>query len=113
VSLQKNLAFAEVDVTAYQGELLGVSGKTARRGFVAPEQIRLFRTHEVGSFFRGYDAETLILENIGKQLSPDSFGTIRLFSERPVCGSCEGVAAQFRQAFPKIKLVISSGPKLP
>jgi len=38
-----------------------------------------------GGISRGFDSEAHLLENLGKRLSPDSFGTVRLFSERPVC----------------------------
>lgn len=112
ISKRKNIAFAEVDVTAFQGELRAVSGQAARSGFVSPSNIRLFNTKEAGGFFRGFDAEAHLLEDLAKRLSPDSFGTVRLFSELPICTSCQGVVQQFQSMFPKIKLVVSGGPKL-
>ena len=100
ISKRKNIAYAEVDLTAFQGELRAISGQSARSGFVTPSPFRIFHTKEAGGFFRGYDAEAHLLEDIGKRLSPDSFGTIRLFSEFPVCGSCGGVIGQFIKRHP-------------
>lgn len=109
LSARKNIAYAEINTTAFQGELRSISGETARAGLVSPSNIRLFRTREACGFFRGFDSETHLLEDLAKRLSPDSFGTVRLFSERPVCAGCQDVIKQFQQMFPKIKIVVSGG----
>jgi hypothetical protein len=106
----KNIAFAEINLTAFQGEMAAVSGRTSREGFIEVPEFRIFTSKAVGQFYRGYDSETLILEKVGQMLSPDSFGEIRLFTERPACNSCKGVINQFRERFPNINLVVTHGP---
>lgn len=38
-----------------------------------------------------FDSEAKILEHIGNKVTPDSKGTIDLFSDLPICDSCQGV----------------------
>ena len=70
---------------------------------------RMFTTGEVGGFSRAFDSEVFIMENAARGLTAEFQGTILLYSERPVCGSCSGVIAQFQKAFPNVKVIVTSG----
>ena len=118
ISRGKNIAFADVQVTAFRGELKGLSGKSIAQARVAAgfAPIPRFRRFITGltdfDTPAAHDAEVLLLEDLASKLTHESFGTVRLFSERPVCGSCLGVIEQFRASFPRIELLVSSGPRL-
>ena len=105
----KNIAFAEVNIDQLVVELRAVSGQSTRRGFLPPHRAAFF-DYSFDRHFRGFDSEAIILENLAQRLSPDSAGTIRLFTERAPCKSCRGVIEQFQERFPKIKLITSHGP---
>lgn len=60
-------------------------------------------------FLRDADSEYKILEDLASKLSPDSQGTINLFTERPACLSCQGVIQQFEEAFPGVKVNLIEG----
>jgi len=58
---------------------------------------------------RDFDTEILILENAASRMSPDSTGVLYLYTERAPCRSCAGVIDQFRDAFPGVRLEVSTG----
>jgi hypothetical protein len=104
-----NLAYAIEDVTTGQlRELVAPSGNN-RSNFTVPG-IRRFVTSKVGSYDRIWDSEVKILEYIASESQPGKSGTIRLFSEKPICSSCMDVIYQFEKAFPNIKIFYNSGP---
>jgi hypothetical protein len=107
-----NIAYAEVSITnGVSGRLVAHSGDGARAGTVGlPKQTR-FATEATGKNTRELDSERKLLEGLAARLQPDAQGVVRLFSERPMCPSCMKVVEQFREAFPGIKVVISSGAK--
>lgn len=47
------------------------------------------------------------IDEVYDQLTNDV--TLKMYTERPMCNSCEGVLRQFHQRFPKIKLKVVSG----
>ncbi|MFC7441143.1 DNRLRE domain-containing protein [Laceyella putida] len=63
---------------------------------------------------RRKDSEFKILEPIARQILEQKAagktvkGKITLFSERPLCFSCQGVVSQFREMFPEVELEIYS-----
>jgi hypothetical protein len=118
VSANKNIAFAEVDFgTGVRLDLQAVSGESFRKGFVPPpgtaegisELQRRFITQATGNNPRRFDSENIILEHLANTIPTFASGRIRLFSELPVCVSCNGVIDQFRRMFHNIELIVTSG----
>ena len=65
-------------------------------------------------YLREYDTEYKILEEVASQLGSNTkaTGVIDLYSKLPVCESCSGVIAQFREKYPNITInVIQSKTK--
>ena len=58
---------------------------------------------------RAHDSEVFLFEDLAARLSPESTGTVHLYSERTVCPSCGDVIDQFKAKFPGIKVHIASG----
>ena len=110
IGTRRNIAFAGVEIDGQVDELIAVSGRASRPGTVnLPAELR-FSLFSVGPNPRTLDAERKILENLAVRLTPESRGTVRLFSERIPCLSCAGALQQFREAFPHIRLVVTHGP---
>jgi hypothetical protein len=119
VSINKNIAYAEIDFgTGIRLDLQSVSGESFRKGFVPPPNTsegisalqRRFLTMPSGDNLRKFDSEVILLEHIANTLPDFASGRIRLFSEFPICPSCNGVVEQFRRMFPNIELIVTSGP---
>lgn len=111
ISRHKNIAIADVNVTGSQPRsVIGVSGQESPAGTVMAPDARLFETISTGRNPRTFDSEVKILEHIAATMPRNARGTISLFTERPVCISCDGVIAQFRQLFPGVQLNIGTGP---
>ena len=114
VDEDQNIAYAELTIDGDDEELIAVSGWQCPAGTTPLPEKRLFETFDV-DFDRSTDAEVKLLEEIGRRMQESSSAraTIRLFSERPPCDSCEGVIAQFRAGFPEpsMQLVVSDGGK--
>jgi hypothetical protein len=128
----QNIALADVELESpnlsYSGQaqqLLSVSGekiypsrfenRTILRP-VSPNE-RIFDATEVGGYLRYYDTEYTILNRIAQDLGAqknsvytDVRGMIILFSDRPVCASCNSVIEQFQRMFPNVRVNILSGP---
>jgi The BURPS668_1122 family of deaminases len=58
---------------------------------------------------RDADAEWKLLEYLSERLTPDSSGTVDLYSENEPCPSCRSVIAQFKQRFPGVVINVSWG----
>ncbi len=109
VSSGKNLAFADFDIAGQSGTINGVSGTASRAGFALVPDEPIFGTFDV-DWTRAYDAEALIFEDLAARgFSENATGTIRLFSERPFCESCQHVIDQFQVLYPQIEIVPMSG----
>ena len=105
--LRRNVAVGEGSIDGVDiGEVIGVSGRRGP-GVEMPDN-PIFTTTTVGHP-RNLDSEVFVLENLAQRLTPQSTGTIRLLSERTVCGSCQGVITQFREMFPNINLIVRAG----
>ena len=63
------------------------------------------------SYPRNTDAEYKLLSNIADKLGDNTSikGEITIFSEKPVCASCSGVAQQFKSKYPNITLRMIDG----
>jgi hypothetical protein len=117
----RNAAFAEIDTgTGAVSSLQAVSGQRARRGFVSPpgtnggissRQRRFVTTLDDNlRNNRQFDSEVILLEQIANSIPTSASGRIRLFSEQPLCRSCNSVVDQFRSMFPGIEVIVSHGP---
>lgn len=110
IGVKRNIAFAEYTINGESGELIGISGNASRPGTAEVPTTRLFQTIKTGNNDRMLDSEVKILETLASKIPPNAVGDIHLFSELPLCISCQGVVPQFQQAFPGIRLVVTHGP---
>lgn len=112
----RNIAFAIENITSgSQFELVSSSGKyisgldSTLRNFPLP-----IRTQFEPMFYKGWlrntDSEYMILEYIASKADTQTYGTIKLFSELPICPSCQSVIGQFSEKFPYIDLYFNSPP---
>lgn len=119
VSASQNIAYAEISVGEYQGELVGISGASSPAGTVPTPVPRLFDTFDTPpGHYRGNDAEVKLLVAIAKAIEPNAqkgqcdpvpLGVVRLYSHFTICPSCDGVIAEFRAMFPNVILSVSDG----
>ncbi|WP_433134193.1 deaminase domain-containing protein [Micromonospora sp. CA-240977] len=58
---------------------------------------------------RAYDSEVFLFEDLAAGLSPNSTGTVHIYSERTVCPSCRDVMDQFKAKFPGIRVHVATG----
>ncbi|WP_168356190.1 deaminase domain-containing protein [Lysobacter enzymogenes] len=111
VGHEKNIAFARFSVGDEVGESLATSGDHVYAGFVGAPQKRQFGYVPTHNNQRDFDSEAILLEHFAAKFKPDAKGTIRLFSERAVCKSCNGVVKQFKDQFPGIELIVTDGKR--
>jgi RHS repeat-associated protein len=109
VGAGKNIAFADYEIGGVSGALTSVSGKHQFAGTVPNPTNLLFNYIATGNNPRMLDSESKIFEHLAASLPRDAVGRVRIFSERPLCVSCSGVAKQFQQMFPGIKITTASG----
>ncbi|PIT55937.1 hypothetical protein BHC44_01435 [Snodgrassella alvi] len=100
----------DIDGRSLNGMADAISGQRSISGFVniPDSNNRLFTTTTV-NHPRAFDSEAKILEHIGSKINPNAKGTIDLFSELPICRSCQGVIKQFETKFPSVKINILTG----
>jgi hypothetical protein len=107
VGARKNIAVARSEI---DGEgprtTIATSAEHVNPGEVSMPATRQFSPPNPS---RAFDSEVFLLEDLATRLNPRSTGTIHLYSERPVCESCEDVIGQFKAAFPGININISTG----
>jgi hypothetical protein len=61
-----------------------------------------------GRIARNTDGEYKILEYLRTRLTPNSTGTVDLYTENEPCSaSCKDVVSQFQRMFPKVKLNVT------
>ncbi|SDE01176.1 RHS repeat-associated core domain-containing protein [Actinokineospora iranica] len=103
---RRNIAVAQYEINGVSGERIGVSGShTYPDSAPMPESPRFDRGPD--SISRDSDSEWKILEELATQLEPGATGRIHIYSERPVCPSCQTVIEDFRRAFPGIDITYS------
>jgi hypothetical protein len=95
----RNVAAAVWEIDGESGSVVAVSGGAPRPGTIGMPSDPVFTAS------RAADSEWKILENIASQISPDSEGVVHLYSELPICDSCQGVIQQFQQRFPGVTVV--------
>jgi hypothetical protein len=88
--------------------LRAVSGRANRPGTVGVPENPVFNP-TAGPISRPYDAEYKILEKLATMVTPDSVGTVDLYSELPVCDACSSVIQQFNKAFPGVSINVTTG----
>lgn len=105
VGVGRNVAVAEAAINGNTSIISAVSGYVSRQGTVALPGETIFSASSI----RALDSERKILENIAAGLDMNSTGSIKLFTERPPCASCQGVVSQFEVLFPNISVDVTSG----
>jgi len=109
VSPGDNIAFAEFKTPKGESDFfVGISGQVDRPGTVTSPTTRKFNTSTVGHS-RSNDSEVKILETLATKLKPNDQGTLNLYSERPICASCQNVVRQFKEQYPNVKIQIHEG----
>jgi RHS repeat-associated protein len=109
VSRGKNIAIANAELDDVVRQYVAISGEVETRGNVGAPAVREFQTFVVNGFSRAFDAEVKILEDLAARLTPTSRGTVELFSDFPICSSCQEVIRQFEEKFPYVRLMWSGG----
>jgi hypothetical protein len=105
----RNVAVAESNIDGSSRMLTSVSGKASPEGTVPAPTDPMFTTKPSGAMTRAYDSEVKILEDVAKDLNPNSQGTISLYTERSPCLSCQGVIQQFQERFPGVNVIVTHG----
>lgn len=106
VGKDKNVAIADYEIDGQSGQQIGVSGKHQYPGSAPmPAEYTLDRGSD--DIARRADSEMKILEDMKSNLSPDASGKVRIYSERPVCDSCQAVVDDFQRSFPNIEVTFS------
>lgn len=111
---KRNVAIAEVRVNGRKNLLYSLSGEGSPPGSVTAPIDRRFSTRTVrGAAPTENHSEVKILEYLAGELPQNSSGQISLYTERAPCPSCGwpdplGVIEQFQQAFPGIRVVVTS-----
>ncbi|MCY7334040.1 MAG: hypothetical protein LH649_15615 [Pseudanabaena sp. CAN_BIN31] len=94
-------------------EIFAVSGKQSYNGVQNPTPaVRIFHLLDPPpGHYRGMDSEYKILENIASRYTQNKKvkGTIKLYTERKPCASCQDVISQFRKMFLNIDVIVESG----
>lgn len=105
----RNIGVAQYTIDGNAGELVGVSGQASRPGTVNAPTNSIFNTIQTGNNPRTLDSEYKILSELATKLTSSSKGVVNLYSELPVCASCNGVIDQFRQRFPGVTVNVITG----
>ena len=107
-----NVGIAKVQVDGRDFEFVAHNGPVSIRGTLpalADDAPRVFKYPQraeakLDAWRRRNDAEAKIFEYLAPKLTPTSKGTIVLYSEKPLCHSCQGVLQQFKEKFPNINI---------
>lgn len=105
----RNIAFAEVNIEGKQEKLIGISGIASPEGTCLYPEDPALKFKPRGFEERDDHSEFKILNQIAQGLDKNATGTVKLFSERYPCDSCEPAIDEFRREFPHIKLEIEYG----
>jgi hypothetical protein len=111
ISEKKNVGFADYEFEKASGTVVAGSGKHQHPGTVPTPKDPQFRGLIIGHD-RSLDSEKKIFEHFDTMLggNKDAKGTIRMFSELPMCPSCVSVKSQFQEKYPNIKIETWQGP---
>ncbi|MDE9474428.1 DUF6531 domain-containing protein [Xenorhabdus bovienii] len=116
-SKKSNLATSNYNIDGKQGIADAISGEKKGNDLlvdIPDENNKEFYTYAVEddnpSNPRTFDSEVKIFEYIANKFSKKSKGWIELYSQRPLCKSCDSVANQFAHMFPDINVITHSGP---
>lgn len=109
VANERNIAIAEVSIAGRKGKLVGISGLKSPEGTCPTPNKPVLGHIPKGFEERNDHSEFKILDQIAQSLDRSADGTVKLFTERYPCDSCEPALDQFRSLFPNIKLEIEYG----
>jgi hypothetical protein len=114
VETTRNIAYLEYSIGETEGRLTAISGEGAYADTVGVPANPVFQAFDVGHA-RDADSEYKLLNALAALLGdkPCDKVRVRLFTERPLCPSCQGVVAQFkaRYAGADVKIVTSDGSR--
>ncbi|MDO3650907.1 deaminase domain-containing protein [Nocardia mangyaensis] len=109
IAATRNVAVIRGQVDGQSVSLDAVSGKNSPAGTVGvPDSTMFTPVSEDGDVVRPTDSEYKLLETLAQQLSPDSKGTIELYTERKPCPACLSVIKQFEEQYPGVKVKLTS-----
>lgn len=117
-----NVGIADIDIEGVDTKTLAAHSKIRKenKGFVGDGQtqfnsLELSSTDKDGNlkepYNRNKDAEYQLFSNIADRLGNNhqATGKITIYTEKPVCTSCSGVAQQFKSRYPNIAVQIIDG----
>ena len=108
VGTSRNIAIAEGNINGQAVNITAVSGNASRVGTAALPTPTKFTTIATGSNPRTLDAERKILETVASKTDGAAKGSLKIFTERPPCISCQSVGKLFSEAYPGVSLSFSS-----
>jgi RHS repeat-associated protein len=105
----RNVGYVEgqVDRKNIRGGL--VSGKKSPGETIPGSENPRFETKDSGAISRQYDTEAKGLEYVAENATPQSTGSVSLYTKALPCSSCAGVIDQFRLSFLGIELQVVTG----
>ncbi|WP_239384283.1 deaminase domain-containing protein [Delftia tsuruhatensis] len=108
-----NVAVAEIDIPGVSGEMaahsqVSVTGKGLVGSGSGNFMAQLVPNKAGNMVYRGIDTEYKIMDNIADQLGSNfsAKGVVNIFTEKPACASCLGVAEQFKEKYPNVMVNI-------
>lgn len=103
-----NFSYATSNIDGKSSMLKAFSGEGHLDGYVdAPADAkRMLTTTVYRNMDRALDTEAKIMEQVLKDTTSDSLGTVRLFSKIDICGSCQGVITQLALSRPKLNIEV-------
>jgi len=123
-----NFAYAEVNVTgvdktdfyAHSGIHNSAKGIPGTEEFSFKPENPVYKATEAPDnagniYLRDADTEYKILNDVANRLggNKDVTGTIRLFTEKDTCGSCNKIIQQFQKDYPNIKVEVLHNGDIP
>ncbi len=105
----RNIAIAEVNIAGKEEKLIGISGLASPDGTCPLPEKPVLKFEPRGFEERNDHSEFKILNQIAQRLDRSATGTVKLFSERYPCDSCEPAIDEFRRLFQNITLEIEYG----
>ncbi|CDL81255.1 deaminase domain-containing protein [Xenorhabdus szentirmaii] len=111
IGKKRNLATSNFDINVDGKPIKGIADAASGEGSVpglvdVPNPNKRLFTTTVVTHPRAFDSEAKIFEHIASKINPNAKGTVNLYSELPICKSCQGVIKQFETMHPNVKVNI-------
>jgi hypothetical protein len=107
----KNIAISDLEIAGKTIRVPAFSGPANAAGFApfVPNESRVLQVGGAGKFLRDLDAEAKILEKVLSMTTPETTGTLRVFSEIPVCPACQETFSNFAKYRPGLRIEVFDG----